>query len=125
MTRSGSPDRRFPAFVYREGEEPDPRFTLANERTFLAWIRTSLALMAGGVALEALHIGMQAGLRLAASTILVVLGLLVAVQAWRGWAHSERAMRVNRPLPDSRLALPISVGVAVVGALVLLGTFLG
>ncbi len=35
------------------GEEPDPRFTLANERTFLAWIRTSLALLAGGVAVEA------------------------------------------------------------------------
>ena len=32
------------------GEEPDPRFTLANERTFLAWIRTSLAFLAGGIA---------------------------------------------------------------------------
>ena len=39
--------RRFPARVYRAGTEPDPRFTLANERTFLAWIRTSLALKIG------------------------------------------------------------------------------
>ena len=36
-----------------EGEEPDPRFTLANERTFLAWIRTALALVASGIGLEA------------------------------------------------------------------------
>ena len=34
---------------YEEGEEPDYRFTLANERTFLAWLRTALALIAGGV----------------------------------------------------------------------------
>ena len=32
------------------GKTPDYRFTLANERTFLAWIRTALALMAGAVA---------------------------------------------------------------------------
>lgn len=44
---------RFPQSVYGQGEEPDARFSLANERTFLAWIRTSLALIAGGVALEA------------------------------------------------------------------------
>lgn len=45
--------RRFPASVYRVGDEPDPRFSLANERTFLAWIRTSLGLTAGAVAMEA------------------------------------------------------------------------
>ncbi|WP_143342795.1 YidH family protein, partial [Crossiella equi] len=45
---------RWPERVYGVGEEPDPRFTLANERTFLAWIRTSLGLMAAGVAVEAL-----------------------------------------------------------------------
>ena len=38
-----SPDQRFPAAVYREGEEPDPRFSLAKERTFLAWVGTALA----------------------------------------------------------------------------------
>ena len=51
-------DRRFPRRVYGAGQEPDVRFSLANERTFLAWVRTSLALVAGGVALEALGLGL-------------------------------------------------------------------
>ncbi len=29
--------------AFREGEDPDPRFTLANERTYLAWVRTGSA----------------------------------------------------------------------------------
>ena len=58
----GSDDRendrptRWPARVYGVGTEPDPRFTLANERTFLAWLRTSLALMAAGVGIAAVGI---------------------------------------------------------------------
>ncbi|MBM4509720.1 DUF202 domain-containing protein, partial [Rhodococcus hoagii] len=31
------------------GEDPDPRFTLANERTYLAWVRTGLGLIAAAV----------------------------------------------------------------------------
>src|SRR5215213_3299895 len=93
-------DRRFPRSVYGVGEEPDPRFSLANERTFLAWIRTSLALTAGGVALEALALPLVNGLRLASSVLLVVLGILAAVQAWWGWATTERSLRRRRPLPS-------------------------
>jgi putative membrane protein len=106
--------------VYSHGTEPDPRFSLANERTFLAWIRTSLALLAGGVALEALGLTLHPGLRLSASLLLVVAGLLTPVQAWLGWVRTERALRLNRPLPSAVLALPLGVVVVAVGVLVFL-----
>ncbi len=116
--------RRFPARLYAHGEEPDPRFTLANERTFLAWIRTSLALLAGAVALESLASGLQPGLRLAASILLVVAGILTPVQAWLGWMATERALRLNRPLPSPVLSAPIGIVIVVVGVLVLLAIVL-
>ncbi|TRY18571.1 DUF202 domain-containing protein [Tessaracoccus rhinocerotis] len=116
--------QRFPQSVYSHGEEPDARFTLANERTFLAWIRTALALMAGGVALEALGLGLQPDLQLAASVVLMLTGILAPVQAWFGWARNERALRNNTPLPNPMLALPVVVAVAVAGGLVMLGLVL-
>ena len=122
--RGGRPRGRFPRSVYEHGTEPDPRFSLANERTFLAWIRTSLALLAGGVALEGLALPLQPGLRFAASLVLVVLGLAAPVQAWRGWSRDERAMRRGEPLPAPQLASPLTVGVVVAGVLVLLGLLL-
>lgn len=120
-----SEDRqRWPRSVYRHGSEPDARFSLANERTFLAWIRTSLALLAGGVALEALGLALHPGLRLAASLLLIVAGILTPLQAWIGWARTERALRLDRPLPSALLAAPVGAVVIVVGVLVLLGIVL-
>lgn len=118
------PRKRFPAAVYREGREPDARFSLANERTFLAWIRTSLALLAAGVALAALGSGIQPTLRLAASVLLILTGIATPVQAWLGWMRSERALRRGTPLPAAVLSLPIGIAVVVVGLLVLLGVLL-
>lgn len=117
-------DRRFPRSVYRHGAEPDVRFTLANERTFLAWMRTALALIAGGVALEALGLGIQPGFRSAASLMLVLAGIFTPLQAWLGWMRSERALRRGEPLPSAALALPIAVAVGVVAVLVFLGVVL-
>jgi len=113
--------KRYPAWLYAHGAEPDPRFSLANERTFLAWIRTSLALIAAGVALEAFVVNMPAGIRLAAALLLVIAGIAAPVQAWFGWLRIERALRNSRPLPAPVLSLPIVVVVVVAGLLVLIG----
>ncbi|MGY1592440.1 YidH family protein [Geodermatophilus sp. SYSU D00708] len=115
---------RFPRAVYGRGDEPDPRFSLANERTFLAWIRTSLALAAAGVALEALEFPPSPGLRLACVLVLVGLGILAPLQAWWGWVATERAMRLGRPLPAPRLSPVIAAGTLAAGVLLLLGVLL-
>lgn len=117
-------DRRFPRSVYRHGSEPDARFTLANERTFLAWIRTALAFLAGGIALELLGLDLHAGLRLAASLVLVLTGLVAPVLAWIGWARTERALRLARPLPASPSGVVLGTAVTAAGALVLLAILL-
>ena len=112
--------RRFPASLFARGQEPDPRFTLANERTFLSWIGAALALIATGVALEALGLGLTAGPRIAASVLLIAAGIATPVQAWLGWYRTEQALRENRPLPSPFLAAPLAVVVVAAGVLVAL-----
>jgi len=119
-----SADRRFPRRVFGRGTEPDARFSLANERTFLAWIRTALALLAGGVALEALSLPVEPRWRLAASVLLIALGIVAPVQAWLGWARAERALRERLPLPAPVFGGPLAVGVLLAGVLVLIGLLL-
>lgn len=116
-------ERRFPNAVYGVGTEPDARFSLANERTFLAWIRTSLALLAAGVAIQALDLPVSDALGTTASLIFLVLGLLVPVQGWFGWMRAERALRQSRPLPVPMLSGPLAVGVLLAGVLLLIGLF--
>jgi putative membrane protein len=87
--------------VYGAGSPPDHRFSLANERTFLAWVRTSLALLAGGVALDAVELDGPTGLQSVLAVALVVLGLLGAAASWLRWAAAERAMRLGQPLPGT------------------------
>jgi inner membrane protein YidH len=92
---------RWPGWVYGSGAEPDHRFSLANERTFLAWIRTSLALLAGGVALDAVDLDVHRGLQTLLALALVLLGLGCAAASWIRWARTERAMRRGEPLPST------------------------
>ena len=115
---------RFPAWVYDTGDEPDPRFTLANERTYLAWIRTALALIAGGVALEALGLPLQPTIRLCAAAVLVAVGTIVPLLAWSTWGTIERAMRTGAPLPASGVSLPVGIGISVAGVLIGLSALL-
>ncbi|MBM7505421.1 YidH family protein [Agromyces aurantiacus] len=102
-----------------EGQDPDYRFTLANERTFLAWIRTALALLAGGVLLHQFATGLQP--RLALVVIAVGLGVVAAalsVIAYTRWRSTEIAMRHGRPLPYG-WALPVLAATTLLTAAVL------
>ncbi len=118
-------ERRWPRSVYDAGGEPDARFSMANERTFLAWIRTAMAFVAGAVALEALAAPLDPTLRLIAALVLVVTGLVLVAQAWFGWMRAERALRLNRPLPAPLSALPATIGLAAVAILVGAGLVVG
>lgn len=106
----------------------DYRFSLANERTFLAWIRTGLALIAGGLAcaqfLPPLPI---AHLREIIAILLLVLGGLVALRAVDHWARTEHAMRLGAALPRSRfpavLAIVVALGAVALVVAVLIQVF--
>jgi putative membrane protein len=117
-------DRRWPPRVYGSGDEPDPRFSLANERTFLAYIRTALALLAAAAAVDALDLPMPDLAQRVAGTALALSGLACAVQAWRGWVGTERALRHHEPLPSSPTTIPLAAGVAVVAIVLMVGMLL-
>jgi putative membrane protein len=96
--------------------EPDVRFTYANERTFLAWNRTALALIATGVAATQLLPKLQVGWgRRVLGLPLIALGAIVAAESFRHWRANERAMRRGQPLPRSPMPLVLAVGILVVG----------
>jgi putative membrane protein len=103
---------------------PDYRFTLANERTLLAWLRTGLALVAGGVAVATYAPDLGARWASAAVALaLVVVGLGAAVGGYRRWRRYEAAIAADEPLPESRLAPAVfaSVGTVMVIVAVLVG----
>ncbi len=99
----------------QQGPDPDYRFSLANERTFLAWIRTALALMAGGVALVAVVPDFGPGwLQHAAGLLLLLLAISVALLAYRRWRQTELALRTGRSLPAPTPLRLLSAGLVVV-----------
>lgn len=104
------------------GEDPDYRFSLANERTFLAWIRTSLGLLAGGVGVVQLvpRFSIPGG-RTVLGLILLTLALLISASSYARWERNERAMRMSRPLPRSSVPRVLALGLSLVavGAVVL------
>ncbi|MDF5752368.1 DUF202 domain-containing protein [Spongiactinospora sp. TRM90649] len=103
------------------GKEPDPRFTLANERTFLTWLSTSLALSAGGVAIAAVSAdSFVPWLRTTMAVVLVALSAVAAAMAYPRWRRVQRALRSESPLPPPALAAVFGYGVATVAVLALI-----
>ena len=95
--------------------DPDVRFTYANERTFLAWNRTALALVATGVAAAELLPKFAApyGRRILGLP-LIALGAYVSIASYRQWRANQRAMRAGEELPTSHMPVILAVGIAIV-----------
>lgn len=118
-------DRRWPRWVYGVGDEPDPRFSLANERTYLAWIRTGLGFIAAGMAIAALahYLDFAQWTIRVGSALLMAAGVLTGAVAFLRWMQQERAMRLNQPLASSGV-LPLFTVVLVIVAVLVLTLFL-
>jgi putative membrane protein len=101
--------------LHEVGNDPDYRFTLANERTFLAWLRTSLGLVAGGVALASLvpEFGPKP-VRVGLAALLLVLALVTAGGSYLRWERAERALRTSSALHPGVLPRLLTTGLVIV-----------
>jgi putative membrane protein len=102
-----------------DGTEPDPRFTFANERTFLAWSRTALALVVAGLGVVQLlppFPGVSWG-RHVLGVPLIVFGAVVAMAAYGEWVRSQRALRYGQPLPRSIMPQLLAAVITVIAAI--------
>jgi len=73
---------------------------LANERTFLAYLRTALALQVAGLAvLQFLDVG-YGGVRPMLALALVAVGSYVGVAGFRRYRENERAIRAAQEVGE-------------------------
>jgi len=112
--------------VFGVNDATDPRFSLANERTFLAWVRTALAFVAFGVALPAVmgDVWSSTAIKVWAGALLL-LGAALTVGATVRWHRVESAIERGEVAPPAYLApallavVLLAVGIAFVAVLAL------
>jgi putative membrane protein len=104
-------DDRSPAAVGDE-HAPDPRTLLANERTFLAWNRTALALVAGGLA-AARFLNVATAISVCSALALIACGAFVSIASWHYWRRIDAAIRAGDAVPPSGLPRVLAVAVVV------------
>jgi putative membrane protein len=110
--------------ISRLGEAPDYRFSLANERTFLAWIRTALGFLAAGVGLDQLAPDFATPLiRELLALLLCLFAGGLAIYGYLRWLRNEKAMRLKEDLPYTRTLLVISLILTLVAAVVMVLVF--
>ncbi len=98
----------------KEGKDPDYRFTLANERTFLAWTRTALAILAGALVIHQVATRFEPRwVLVAATSLLAVLSAVLSAGAFWQWRSNEIAMRHSRPLPLAKLIPLLAAAVTI------------
>ena len=102
----------------------DPRFSLANERTFLAWTRTSFALVVGGIAIAKALDFQHEAVRWLLAIPPVVGGALIALDATARWRAYERAMQAGERLPAGRGLRLLSAGLFVYAVVALVAILL-
>jgi putative membrane protein len=108
-----------------QGVTPDYRFSLANERTFLAWLRTALALIGGGFAVDQFLPDLRWEWRVGLALALLGAGVLCSLRAVNHWVRCERAMRRGEDLPATRFPALVSLVVAVVAVAMVIVVFVG
>lgn len=114
-----------PARVREEGTTPDYRFSLANERTFLAWLRTGLALVGGGFAVDQFLPRLHEVVRVSFTVALLVSGAVCALRAVSHWMRCERAMRRGEDLPVSRFPSFLALAIGVLAVAMVVAVLLG
>ena len=99
--------------------EPDARFTMANERTFLAWSRTSLALVVAGLGIAQLlppfaHVPWG---RSAIATPLILLGAALSALSYFEWKANQQALRRGAPLRRTLLPKVLAITITLIALL--------
>jgi putative membrane protein len=99
-------------------EDPDPRYALANERTFLAWIRTALGLLAAGAGVVAIDLPWPDAAVRGVAVLLAIAAGGSAVAGWNRWRQVESAISAGQPAPPLRVHVGLAVVVGFVAAVV-------
>lgn len=87
----------------------DVRFLLANERTLLAWIRTGLAIIAGGVAVSYVSTHSMLGMITGIGTI--VFGGLLCLVGYSRYRSADKAIRKGELPSTNKGEMLVVVGV--------------
>ena len=97
------------------------QLVLANERTYLAYVRTALALMAAGVAIVQFsdNLGDKTSTRLI-GTVILGAGIVMAVLGYTRWRDNDRQIAKNQELHATAIPLLLTLAVGVFGVVVLL-----
>lgn len=82
--------------------QPDYRFTLANERTLLAWERTAIALVAAS--LVVFHFMPSGWREYALGVLLLMAGAVAGIGGYIRYRQVDAAVRADRPLPPNPMA---------------------
>ena len=104
-------------------DRPDERFTLASERTFLAWLRTSLGLLAGGIAM--VHLVPEFStewVRMLLGLVLILLAAGAPIAGLRRWIQVRRALESGAPMPEEKDLWVFGVAIAAVAVVAAVAT---